>query len=87
MNPTNVIYESCGRDVIVEPEVMDDDEATCPMCRSTLFYDQKKELYDHISAMLTDYENQEDNFDKSNINWEEEFYQILVDVQNKWEEE
>ena len=47
----------------------------------------KKELYDHISVMLTDYENQEDDFGKSNINWEGEFYQILVDVQNKWEEE
>ena len=40
MNPINVICESCGRDVLVEPEVMDDDEATCPMCHSTLFYDQ-----------------------------------------------
>ena len=46
----------------------------------------KKELYDHISAMLTDYENQEDNFDNSNVNWEEEFYHILVNVQNRWEE-
>ena len=40
MNPTNVICESCGRDVLVEPEVMDDMDATCPMCHSTLFYDQ-----------------------------------------------
>ena len=41
MNPINVICESCGRDVLVEPEViMDEEDATCPMCRSTLFYDQ-----------------------------------------------
>ena len=40
MNLINVICESCGRDVLVEPEVMDDDKATCPMCHSTLFYDQ-----------------------------------------------
>jgi hypothetical protein len=36
MNPINIICPGCGRDMLIEPEVMEDDEATCPMCGAWL---------------------------------------------------
>jgi hypothetical protein len=39
MNPVNVICESCGRDQLVEPEVMEDEEALCPDCGDYLHED------------------------------------------------
>ena len=32
MNPINLICENCGKDVLVEPEVADNEEARCPEC-------------------------------------------------------
>ena len=43
-----------------------------------------RELYDKVCAKLTEYENPQDfeNFDTYNaVNWEEEFYNLLVEVQ------
>jgi len=37
MNPTNVICWSCGKDVLIEPEVEMDDEALCPNCKGPLW--------------------------------------------------
>jgi hypothetical protein len=46
--------------------------------------DKKKIIYDQLSKLLFNYENQ-DNPDDPNINWEGEFYEILVTIQVNWE--
>jgi hypothetical protein len=47
----------------------------------TELYFWKQHLYDIICRNLTDYESGE----FKNINWEREFYDILVDVANNWD--
>jgi len=37
MNPINVICSTCGKDVLVEPEVYEDDEAIHSDCGGELF--------------------------------------------------
>ena len=46
---------------------------------------EKKELYDKICRELTNYEHSESTpeVDKGDL---EEFYFLLVEIQNKWEE-
>lgn len=51
MNPINVICETCGIDILIEPEVAEDEAATCPTCKGNLFETEqtcpkKKQLYD-----------------------------------------
>ncbi len=48
---------------------------------NTELYFWKQNLYDIICRSLTDYESGE----FKNINWEKEFYDILVDIANDWE--
>ena len=47
MNPINVICETCGIDILIEPEVAEDETATCPTCKGNLFDDlmENSELY------------------------------------------
>ena len=45
----------------------------------------RDEIYDEMCQLLTDFENQE-NVDDPNINWEGEFYTLLVKIQNRWED-
>ena len=42
-------------------------------------------IYDKISALLTEYENRP-NPNDLNVNWEIEFYWLLVDIQNSWDD-
>jgi len=37
MNPSNIICTSCGIDILVEPEVEQDEDAICPECKGPLF--------------------------------------------------
>jgi Zn-finger nucleic acid-binding protein len=36
MNPVNIICANCGKDQLVEPEVADNEDATCPDCKGYL---------------------------------------------------
>ena len=46
MNAINVICYNCGMDMLVEPEVIEEDEAVCPNCKAFLwermYYTKKK---------------------------------------------
>ena len=46
----------------------------------------KEEIYDTLSALITDFEHPENvkNYDK--INWANTFYDMLVIIQNRWED-
>ena len=37
MNAINVICYNCGMDMLVEPEVIEEDEAICPNCKAFLW--------------------------------------------------
>jgi hypothetical protein len=43
------------------------------------------QLYNELVGLLTDYENQ-DKPNDPNIDWENEFYALLVKIQNQWDE-
>ena len=45
---------------------------------------KKKEIYDEISDLLTEYEETHD-VNNMSINWETELYDMLVKVQRNWE--
>lgn len=47
--------------------------------------DKKKEIYDELCRVLTDYENPNDVKDYNYIDWEAELYEMLVKIQNNWE--
>ena len=44
---------------------------------------KRREIYDKMCILLTDYEHREDIYE--DINWEEELYDMLVEIQNNWE--
>jgi hypothetical protein len=44
---------------------------------------EKDELYDEICRNLTDYENSDDEHDMEYL---QEFYLLLVQIQNQWDE-
>ena len=44
----------------------------------------KRDIYDELSRVLTDYEHREDIYE--NIDWETELYEMLVKIQNRWED-
>lgn len=46
---------------------------------------EKDALYDKIRIELTNYENSE-NTDEVNYGFLQEFYSLLVEIQNTWEE-
>jgi len=50
----------------------------------------KQDIYNDICRLLTNYEHPEDCADFQNpsfkIDWEAEMYQLLVRIQNRWED-
>ena len=46
----------------------------------------KKDIYNELVKLLTDYEHVEDVEDYDNIDWEAELYNMLVKIQNRWED-
>lgn len=46
----------------------------------------REEIYDEIVRTLTKYECPEDYEDYDNVEWEAEFYELLVKIQNRWED-
>lgn len=51
-------------------------------------FETKKTIYDKICRLLTDYEHPEpediEYYDE--VDWEAEFYEMLVKIQNRWED-
>ena len=46
--------------------------------------DKKKEIYDEMCRLLTEYEETHD-VNSMQINWETELYDMLIKIQNNWE--
>ena len=46
----------------------------------------KKDIYNELVKLLTDYEHPEDVEDYDDIDWEAELYEMLVKIQNRWED-
>lgn len=47
-------------------------------------FETKKDIYEELSRVLTDYEHRGDFF--NDIDWETELYEMLVKIQNRWED-
>lgn len=47
-------------------------------------FETKRDIYDELSRVLTDYEHREDIYE--DIDWEAELYEMLVKIQNRWED-
>ena len=46
----------------------------------------KRDIYEELTKLLTDYENTMDVEDYDDIDWEAELYEMLVKIQNRWED-
>ena len=46
----------------------------------------KKDIYNELTILLTDYENPNDVEDWEDREWETELYEMLVKIQNRWED-
>jgi len=49
-------------------------------------FETKKDIYNELTKLLTDYENLMDVEDYYEIDWEAELYAMLVKIQNRWED-
>ena len=49
-------------------------------------FETKNDIYNELVKLLTDYENVEDVENYDNIDWEAELYEMLVKIQNRWED-
>lgn len=49
-------------------------------------FETKKDIYNELTKLLTDYENPTDVEDYDDIDWESELYKMLVKIQNRWED-
>lgn len=47
-------------------------------------FETKGDIYEELSRVLTDYEHREDIFE--DVDWEVELYEMLVKIQNRWED-
>ena len=45
----------------------------------------RQDIYNEMCRLLTDYEQRENEIDNG-IDWESEFYNMLVKIQNRWED-
>ena len=49
-------------------------------------YQTKRDIYEELTALLTHYEHPEDYEDYDDVDWEAELYEMLVKIQNRWED-
>ena len=45
---------------------------------------KREEIYDEMCRLLTDYEHREDIYE--DVDWEVELYDMLVEIQRRWED-
>ena len=46
----------------------------------------KEKIYDELTKLLTEYEWPDDSEDYIERDWEAELYEMLVKIQNRWED-
>ena len=49
-------------------------------------FETKRDIYNKLTRLLTEYEHPEDNTDYDDREWEAELYEMLVKIQNRWED-
>lgn len=49
-------------------------------------YQTKRDIYDELTRLLTEYEWPDDSEDYIERDWEAELYEMLVKIQNRWED-
>ena len=49
-------------------------------------FETKRDIYNELTKLLTDYEHPEDVEDYDDVDWEAELYEMLVKIQNRWED-
>lgn len=49
-------------------------------------YQTKRDIYEELVALLTHYEHPEDYEAYDDMDWEEALYEMLVKIQNRWED-
>ena len=49
-------------------------------------FETKKDIYNELVKLLTNYEHPEDFEGYDDIDWEAELYEMLVKIQNRWED-
>lgn len=49
-------------------------------------FQTKRDIYNELVKLLTDYEHPEDVEYYDDIDWEAELYEMLVKIQNRWED-
>lgn len=49
-------------------------------------FETKKDIYNELAKILTEYEHPEDCEDYDDREWQAEFYEMLVNIQNRWED-
>lgn len=53
-----------------------------------LIFETKRDIYEELSRVLTDYEHRDEIYDDAywDVDWETELYNMLVKIQNRWED-
>ena len=49
-------------------------------------FQTKRDIYEELTALLTHFEHSEDYEGYDNVDWEAEMYEMLVKIQNRWED-
>ena len=49
-------------------------------------FQAKRDIYEEMTALLTHYEHPEDYEDYDDMEWEALMYEMLVKIQNRWED-
>lgn len=49
-------------------------------------FQTKRDIYEELCTILTNYEHPEDVEDYDDVDWEAELYKMLVKIQNRWED-
>jgi hypothetical protein len=49
-------------------------------------FQTKRDIYEELTRLLTDYEHPEDFEHYDDIEWEGMLYEMLVKIQNRWED-
>ena len=51
-----------------------------------IMFQTKRDIYEEMTALLTHYEHPEDYEDYDDMEWEALMYEMLVKIQNRWED-
>ena len=54
--------------------------------QNLIMFETKRDIYNELTKLLTDYENPTDVEDYDDYIWEAELYEMLVKIQNRWED-